>query len=42
MPTAITTIEDVLEHIFTTALNTHEQGEAFERATVYFLKNDPL
>ena len=34
--------EDVLEHIYTTADTTTKQGELFENATVYFLKNDPL
>ncbi|MDR2957743.1 MAG: DEAD/DEAH box helicase family protein, partial [Coriobacteriales bacterium] len=36
------TIDDVLEHIFTVSSTTKEQGDAFERATVYFLINDPL
>ena len=39
---AHTYFEQVLEHIFTTAKSTSEQGTAFEKATVYYLKNDPL
>lgn len=36
------TIDDVLGRIFSSSGNTKEQGDAFESATVYFLKNDPL
>lgn len=34
--------EEVLEHIFASSQNTRQQGAAFEKATVYYLKNDPL
>ena len=37
-----TSFEEVLDHIFTTSTTTREQGDAFENATVFFLKNDPL
>lgn len=34
--------EQALERIFSESTTTKQQGSAFERATVYFLENDPL
>ncbi len=36
------TFDEVLEGIFSESETTKEQGDAFERATVYYLQNDPL
>lgn len=33
-------LEDVLEFIFSSSQNTRQQGAVFEKATVYYLKND--
>lgn len=37
-----TTFEEVLEHTFETSTNAKLQGDTFEQATAFFLKNDPL
>lgn len=36
------TFDDVLKHIYDTANSTRDQGAQFEKATVFFLKNDPM